>query len=424
MVESSHLRLLCFTVAICSALGAQLALAAPRVLLPPAPDLAGRRSGKELTRAVNQACAAAHVHVANTAEMNRAAAAAGVTLKGRLTIEQASKLATRGDFAGVVMFRKASSGAFAQLIDPHGQVTLERLLHVNKGIASDRDAASFASAVAQALGEAPTPVGAAAPVAPQAAAPARVEPPPPPPESAETTAALAGPEAVAPKPVAPAAGFTFRLGLLGGPAERRFLAPGFSYTTGYPYAEGGVSLELFPFHAFGLGFVGDFTFGRVADELVGGAGTFNSNDLRVDAALAWRVKPCGGSYCPYFIPRVGYGFRDFIAPATAGLPRAERSFLEGGLEITQPLVPRSLRVSAGVTALPFSRLEGSAQSTYGTSSSFGLEWLAELGGDFFPGLEWALQAEQERFMDSYRGPPARSGIEIDTDYTLQLRLRL
>jgi hypothetical protein len=157
---------------------------------------------------------------------------------------------------------------------------------------------------------------------------------------------------------------------------------------------------------------------------VGGAGTFYSNDLRVDAALAWRVKPCGGAYCPYLIPRVGYGFRDFIAPASTGFPRADRSFLVGGLAITQPLVPRYLRISAGLAALPFSRLEGSAQSTYGTSSSFGLEWMAELGGDFFTGLEWALHVEQERFMDRYRGPPVLSGIEIYTDYTLQLRLRL
>jgi len=87
-------------------------------------------------------------------------------------------------------------------------------------------------------------------------------------------------------------------------------------------------------------------------------------------------------------------------------------------------VARYLRVSAGVEALPFSRLQAPAQTAYGTSSSFGIEWTAELGGDIAGGLEWALQAEQERFMDSYRGPPSSSGVDIYTDYTLQLRYRL
>jgi hypothetical protein len=423
------MRLGSFAAAAISILSAQLAWAAPqKILLPPAPDLAGEGSGKQLVRAVSQACAAAHVRVASTAELKRTAVTAQVILNGRLSIEQAAKLVSRGGFAGVVMFRKASSGAFAQLVDPHGQVTLERLLRVKKGTALDVDAAAFAAAVAQSLAPSPPQVEAATP---QESAvptpPVRVEPPPPPlppsAESADTAAALAGPELVAPRSTEPAAGYYFRLGFSGGAAERRFLAPGFSYVTGYPYATGGVSLELFPFRAVGLGLVGDFSFGRVADELVGGNGTFNSNDVRVDAALAWRVKLFAGHYGTYLIPRIGYGFRDFIAPASSGFPRAERSFLVAGLAVTQPIVPRYLRVSGGIAALPFSRLEGSAQSVYGTSSSFGLEWMAELGGDIVGGLEWALQAEQERFMDSYRGPPATSGSDIYTGYTLQLRYR-
>ncbi len=144
----------------------------------------------------------------------------------------------------------------------------------------------------------------------------------------------------------------------------------------------------------------------------------------VDAAIAWRARLFSGPYGTFLIPRVGYGLREFIAPATTGFPRVERWFFVGGLGVTQPLVPRYLRVSAGIAALPLSKLEGYAQTVYGASSSFGLEWTAELGGDLVGGLEWALQADQQRFMDSYSGPPSMNGIEIYTSYTLQLRLRL
>ena len=359
----------------------------------------GKGSGKQLIRVTSQACAAAHVRVATTAELNRAATAARVKLKGKLSIDQAAQLVERGGFAGAVMFRKASSGAFAQLVDPHGQVTLERLVRVKRGAPVEADAAAFASAIAEALTAPPPPLEPAPPVV--AAVPstlARVEtlppppiPPPPTPESADTAAALAGPETVAPRSMEPAAGYFFRLGFAGGPAERRFSAPGFSYVTGYPYAEGGASLELFPFRAFGLGLMSDFSFGRVSDRIVGG-GIFNSNDVRADVALAWRARLFAGHYGTYLIPRLGYGFREFVAPASSGFPRDERSFLVAGLEISQPIVPRYLRISGGIAALPFSRLEGAAQSTYGTSSSFGLEWMGELGGDIIGGLEWALSS--------------------------------
>ncbi len=273
------MRLGCFAVAASAVMSAQLAQAVPRILLPPAPDLAGKNSGKELTRAVNQALATAHVRVATPYELSRIAAGAQVKLKGGLSIDQAAKLATRADSAGVVLFRKASRGAFAQLVDAHGQVTLERLLHVKKGAASEVDAAAFASAVAQALeppSAAVSPAPPASALGDMAAAPtAPVPPPPPAPPSSprnrqRSMSALAGPEPVATHSTEPAAGYFFRLGLFAGPAERRFLAPGYSYVTGYPYAAGGVSLELFPFRAFGLGFVGDFAFGRVADQLAEG----------------------------------------------------------------------------------------------------------------------------------------------------------
>jgi hypothetical protein len=417
-----------------SVLGADVALAASsRLAVPPPPDLAGKGSGNAFGKAVRQALIDAKVRVAPVADVVRAAKAAKVGLKPRLKVEQVPRLISRGGFYGVVLFRKGRNGAFAQLIDGSGQVTLERLVRFGSTGASGTDCASFASAVAQALGAGPTapvqPSGMPSPspaVVEVAPPPAALPTPPPSPvaESSETAAALAGPEVPSVRSTEPAAGYYFKIGLFGGAAERRFLTPTFSYVSGYPYGQGGVSLELFPFQSFGLGLVGDFSFGQAKDQIAGGAGTFNSTDLRVDAALAYRLRLFAGPYGTFLIPRVGFGLRDFDAPSSIGLPGDNRIFLVAGLAASQPLVPKYLRVSAGVAALPLSKLQGAAQTDYGPSSSIGLEWMAELGGDIVFGLEWALQAEQERFMDSYTGPPTASGVEIDTSYSLQLRYRL
>src|SRR6201999_3174764 len=124
------MRLPSLALAACVVLFASLARAATPVALPPAPDVSGRGSGKSLGRAITKASGAAHVRLASTAELNRAAAAANVSLKSKLTLAQAAKLASRGGFSGVVLFRNASSGAFAQFIDPLGQVVRGVLNHV------------------------------------------------------------------------------------------------------------------------------------------------------------------------------------------------------------------------------------------------------------------------------------------------------
>lgn len=415
-------------LAVLGLVGGTTARASPaRVAVPQAPDVAGRSSGKSLATAVKHALTTASVPVATAAELAKAARAAKVKLtKAGLKAPAAAKLAAKGNFAGVVIYRKGKNGAFAQLIDARGQVLFERQLRVTRGVVSDEDASNFAAATVAALGMNTQPHFAdttAAPTPPAATpAPAPDTAPAPPPEN--ITAAYAGPE-VAPTKEAPepAAGYFLRVGLLAGAGERLFLTPSFSYTSSSPYAFGGAMAEVFPFRGFGLGVVADFSLGLVKDQLAGTAGTFNSSDLRVDAALAYRLRIFDGPFGTFVMPRIGFGMRHFDAPASTGLPGDDRTFLVAGLSLTQPIIPKYLRLSAGAAALPLSKLGSAGQSSYGPSSAFGLEWLAELGGDLIGNLEWALQVEQERFMDSYNTSPAGLGVDVYTGYTLQLRFR-
>ena len=65
------MRLGSYAAAAIAVLSAQLAWAAPqKIVLPPAPDLAGKGSGKQLVRSVGQACATSHLHVATATELS------------------------------------------------------------------------------------------------------------------------------------------------------------------------------------------------------------------------------------------------------------------------------------------------------------------------------------------------------------------
>ncbi len=398
-------------------------------------DLAGQGSAKVVATAIRQALAAAGMSVADDASLAKALRATKIKAKA-LKAAQAAKLAVKGRFAAVVIHRKGKGGVFAQVIDARGRVLLERLIHVAKGHAVDSDATAFASGAAQALGGSttppPTPVEApaltaAAPPADTGAAPTTTTI-----ASASAAPAESGPAAtVTASPstgesgtegTERAAGFLLRVGLLGGAGERMFLAPGFAYTTSSPYLYGGVTVEAYPFSSLGLGVMADFAMGLVTDQLAGGTGTFSSNDFRGDVCIDYRLQL--GPVGTFLVPRVGAGLRRFDPPNTIGttgltIHADDRLFFEAGLQVMQPILGPYLRVTVGAAALPLANT-----NFYPNSSGFGLQWMAELGGDLLAGLEWGLQVDQERFLDSYTTPAKDSGVEVETGYTLQLRYRL
>jgi len=420
------------------------AYAAGEIAVPLGPDLAGKGSGRAVAEAVRQALAAAQLTVASDAAVAKAAKASHIKGKS-LRPAQGAKLAAKGKFAAVVVYRKGKGGVFAQVVDPHGQVILERMIHVAKSRVVADDATTLATGAAQALGgsaPAPTPANPAPAETPAPAEqpqPAEATAPASPAPAEATAPAAATPAATATEETSqessePAAGFLLRAGLFGGAGERLFLSPGFAYTTSSPYLLGGLSLELFPIHSIGLGVIADFAMGFVKDELSGGTGTFTSNDFRGDVALAYRWRLFSSPFGTMLIPRFGVGLRRFDPPGQSdgtqvGIASDNRFFLEGGLQLTQPIVPHYLRLTAGAAALPLAGMSKAGQGFFGDSSAFGLQWMAELGGDLVGGLEWALQVDQERFMDSYSSGPGGaalkdSGVEVETGYTLQVRFHI
>jgi hypothetical protein len=410
--------------------------------------VAGSGSGAALSAAVKSSLTAAGVPVASQNDVNKADKLAKVKADRNLHAAGAGKLAVKGGFAGVVIFRKAKQKAFADLIDKHGQVSLERTIHVSGKKPSDTDVDAFTSAVAEVEGiapAAPPPPPAAAPlVAPAAGAAAvgaaatpapPVEPPPPaPPETkpAELESAYAAPEAAAPPPPPPPYNsYLFRVSLGGGPAVRTFFAPytnadgtpggTFNYSTATPYWQLNLSAELFPFHSLGLGVMVNGQWGR-ATARFSGQPSFNSNDYRADADLAYRFV-FAPVYAPTLWVRAGIGLRNFDSPSSSGLADVNRTFGEFGLTVSQPLVHRYLNLVVGGAYLPWANMGSAGQNAYGSSTAYGIEWLAGFGGDIIFGLEWQLQVDQQRFFDQYK-TPATTDQDIYTDYSLLVRFHL
>src|SRR5450432_547370 len=158
--------------------------AVPKVAVPPAPDVAGSGSGAALTTAVKTSLAENGVPVASSTELNKAAQLAKVKANKSLKPAGAGKIATKGGFAGVVLFRKAKQKAFADLIDKQGQVVLERSVRFTGKKANGDDVHALALAVAEAVG----------------AAPAKALPPPVVPLAAGAAAAVAATPLLEPPP--------------------------------------------------------------------------------------------------------------------------------------------------------------------------------------------------------------------------------
>jgi len=412
------------------ALSSSAFAAVPKVAVPSAADVAGSGSGAALTSAVKAALVDSGVPLATPADLSKAAKAAKVKVDKSLRASGAGKIAAKGGFAGVLLFRKAKGKAFGDLIDKQGQVVLERSVRFTAKKPSGDDVQTLVSAVAEAVGAAPAKAAPPVPlVAPLEAAPAAVaaaapEAVPPVAKAPELEAAYAAPEqATAPPPPAPYNSYLFRVSLGGGPAVRTFFAPEFIYSSGAPYWQLNLAAELFPLKGFGLGLMVNGGWGLVKGQVAGQTSTFNSNDYRLDLDLAYRFV-FAPAYAPTFWIRAGYGLRDFVSPASSGIADTNRMFGEFGLTISQPIVPRYLNLVVAGTYLPWANMSSVGQSYYGNSSAYGIEWLAGFGGDIALGFDWQLQVNQQRFYDKYSGPPESTSPDIYTDYSLLLRFHL
>ena len=410
----------------------------PKVAVAPSPDPSGKGSGAALTTAVKSALGEAGVPLASSTDLSKAAKAAKVKVGTSISPANAGKIATKGGFAGVVLFRKAKGKAFGDLIDKHGQVALERSVRFAAKKPNGDDVQTLVAAVAEAVGASPAkaappppvpaevPLGAAAAAGVGAAAAAPVPEPAvaPPAKAPDLEAAYAAPEQAAPPPPpAPYNSYLFRVSLGGGPAVRTFFAPDFTYSSGTPYWQLNLAAELFPFKHLGLGLMADGGWGLVTSKEAGQTSTFNSNDYRADVDLAYRLV-FAPAYAPTLWIKAGFGIRDFDYPSSSGVADTNRLFGEFGLTLSQPIVPRYLNLVVGGMYLPWANMSSAGQAFYGQSTAWGVEWLAGIGGDIALGFEWQLQVDQQRFNDDYVGPPSQTSPDIYTDYSLLVRFRL
>jgi hypothetical protein len=128
-----------------------------------------------------------------------------------------------------------------------------------------------------------------------------------------------------------------------------------------------------------------------------------------------------GAYGTRFTPQLGIGMRFFDAPLKSGLTDDERVFPDIGVQIEQPLVPQTLRLTAGFSYVPVADQGGAAQRAFGSSSGWGLDWTLGLAGRILGSLGWEAQVLQYRFSDSYAA--GGSGAEIETSYRVLLTLQ-
>ena len=115
------------------------------------------------------------------------------------------------------------------------------------------------------------------------------------------------------------------------------------------------------------------------------------------------------------------GLRFFDAALTSGLTDDERVYPDIGVQIEQPLVPHTLRLTAGLAVLPIASQGGAAQRAFGSSSGWGLDWTLGLAGRIVGAIGWEAQVLQYRFSDSYAA--GGSGAEIETSYRVLLTLQ-
>jgi hypothetical protein len=415
----------------------------PPVALVPLKDFAGHGSAAALDKAVRSALVEAGVIVVAPARaILRAGTAPKFQWNSKLTPRDAAKLAKRSHWAGVVLFAAGKKKVVTSFVDSEGQVGVTQGLPIVKGHVDPDKIAGLAKAIAAALPPAPEatpPAAAAAPAPAPAATPpaaeegatseAKPDAPPPPLEAAAETPAEAAP-AAAPEAATVEHGETrllrwdAELGFFAG--ERKFFTPNnFAYQTLFPY--GGLALggSVFPLGADGswlqgFGLIATGQLGFVRSAYTNGS-AFTANDILGELDLAYQIA-LHGDYGTRFTPQLGVGLRFFDAPLKSGLPDDERAtYPDVGVQIEQPLVPQTLRLTAGLAFLPIASQGSSAQAAFGSSSGWGLDWTLGLAGRIVGVIGWEAQVLQYRFSDSYTA--GGSGAEIETSYRVLLTLQ-
>jgi hypothetical protein len=412
----------------------------PPVALVPMKDFAGHGSAAALDKALRSSLTEAGVIVVAPARaILRAGTAPKFQWNSKLTPGDAAKLAKRSHWAGVVLFAAGKKKVVTSFVDSEGQVGVTQGLPIVKGHVDPDKIAGLAKAIAGALPAPPEAAPSAAAPAP-APAPPEAAPAAPPPEEGVSEAKPDAPppplEAAAETPAeAPAAApaesgetrllrWDAELGVFAG--ERKFFTPNnFAYQTLFPY--GGLALggSVFPLGAdgswlqgFGLIATGQLGFVRSA---YSNGSSFTANDILGELDLAYQIA-LHGAYGTRFTPQLGVGLRFFDAPLKSGLPDDERAtFPDIGVQIEPPLVPQTLRLTAGLVFLPIASQGGSAQRAFGSSAGGGLDWTLGLAGRISGMIGWEAQVLQYRFSDSYTA--GGSGAEIETSYRVLLTLQ-
>jgi hypothetical protein len=418
----------------------------PPVALVPMQDFAGHGSAAALDKALRSALVEAGVIVVAPARaILRARTPPKFAWSSKLTPRDAAKLAKRSHWAGVVLLAAGKKKVMASLVDSEGKVAVTQGLPIAKGHLAPEKIEGLAKAIAAALPGAPEaapPAAAPAPAPPAGqaeAAPAAAPPEggvseakpddvPPPLEAApEATAGTPAEAAPAAASVEPGETRLLRWDVeLGGFAgERKFFTPNnFGYQTLFPYGGLALGAAVFPLGAdgswlqgFGLIGTGQLGFVRAAYT---DAATFTANDILGELDLAYQIA-LHGAYGTRFTPQLGIGMRFFDAPLKSGLTDDERVFPDIGVQIEQPLVPQTLRLTAGFSYVPVADQGGAAQRAFGSSSGWGLDWTLGLAGRILGSLGWEAQVLQYRFSDSYAA--GGSGAEIETSYRVLLTLQ-
>ncbi len=379
-------------------LAAAPAAAEPLAVLPLA-DVAGRGSGRQLTRTLLEGLRAQGIEVVPEAEAARAALERGLGWGPSLSDESAVTLDGSQGWAAVLRFRREGRHALRPVaIAADGSreslpvVPLGRRL---SAAALAKLARELRSLVRQ------RPIAAKAgrePVVPAETSPAAPGEPAGEPTgeaAASHAAAPASPAALEPLPrYRIAAGWFLGTRTLSVPAV-------FSYTTGTPYGGAVLEGEAFPLEGLleGLGIAGIFSYGFVQAQLQGQPGSFAANDLGLELALAYRFRPIVAAQGPALELLAGFGLRNFDAPAASGLFDDDRTFPLVGLGIVQPLVPRWLSVEGRLLWLPVATQGAAAQASLGPSQGMGFEWLLGLQGGIAQGFGWAFEVDGQEFTD-------------------------